>query len=151
MPLDTARRVLPEVFPTGSATTCVVGAQSIPAPRRVGNVQFQPYAPAEALLPHCDWTICHGGQNTIIQSLLHGVPLIVFPGPVFERRINARMVAQAGAGVMGERNQFTADWLTTTMARRAALAGPAARLGERIRSYGGAAAAVEAISSRLLS
>ncbi|MHB1415778.1 MAG: hypothetical protein ACYC1C_11045 [Chloroflexota bacterium] len=42
------------------------------------------------MLPRCDWTVCHGGQHTIVQSLLHGVPLIVLPGPIFERRFNAK-------------------------------------------------------------
>lgn len=149
--LEAVRRVLPEVFPAGSGITCVVGEQSVKAVHRIGNVEFRPYVAAEALLPHCDWTLCHGGQNTIIQSLLYGVPLLVFPGPLFERRFNARMVAQAGAGVMGESNEFTAAWLTAAMARRGALVGPAAHLSEQIRSYGGAEAAVEAINSRLVS
>jgi hypothetical protein len=96
VPLPAVRRVLPAVFSAAGGTTCVVGAQSIPAPSQVGGVQFRPYVPADALLPRCDWTICHGGQNTIIQSLLYGVPLLVFPGAIFERRFNARKLQQAG-------------------------------------------------------
>jgi UDP:flavonoid glycosyltransferase YjiC (YdhE family) len=149
--LRTVHRVLPEAFPSAGATTCVVGAQSITAPYRMGGVQFRPYVPAEALLPHCDWTICHGGQNTIIQSLLHGVPLIVFPGPIFERRFNAGKLQQAGAGLMGERNQFTAGWLAAALQRRAELASQAARLGRHLRTFGGADAAIAAIASRLVS
>jgi UDP:flavonoid glycosyltransferase YjiC (YdhE family) len=78
------------------------------------------------------------------------VCLLVFPGPIFERRFNARKVQQAGAGLLGERNQFTAEWLAAAMRQRAALAPRAARLGEQLRSYGGATAAVQAITSRLL-
>jgi UDP:flavonoid glycosyltransferase YjiC (YdhE family) len=111
-------------------------------------VQFRLYVSADALLPHCDWTICHGGQNTIIQSLLYGVPLLVFPGPIFERRFNARKLQQADAGRLGERTQFTPDWLAAAMQQRAALGPRAARLGEQLRSYGGAKAAVQAITSR---
>jgi hypothetical protein len=47
---------------------------------------------------------------------------------------------------VGAANQFTPAWLKKTMERRAEYAPHAAHLGERIRSYGGAAAAVEAIS-----
>ncbi len=106
---------------------------------------FRPYVPAEVLLPRCEWTICHGGQNTIIQSLLHGVPLIIFPGPIFERRYNARKVVEAEAGVMGEVNQLTAVWLRTALKRQKTCASRATVLGNRLRSYGGPSAAVKAM------
>jgi UDP:flavonoid glycosyltransferase YjiC (YdhE family) len=32
---------------------------------------------------------CRGGPNAIIQSLASSVPLIIFPGSIFERRFNA--------------------------------------------------------------
>jgi UDP:flavonoid glycosyltransferase YjiC (YdhE family) len=108
-------------------------------------VEFPPYVPANVLLPRCDWTICHGGQNTIIQSLLRSVPLIIFPGPIFERRYNARKVEQAKAGIMGEVNQFTVEWLRTALERQRECAPQAAVFGKRLRSYGGPSAAVEAI------
>lgn len=143
--LGTVQRILPQVFPTDSDRACVVGGQSIAVPFQVGAVSFYPYVPAGELFPQCDWTICHGGQNTIIQSLMHGVPLIVFPGAIFERRYNAQKVEQAGAGRMGEVDRFTVEWLRESLEHQAAYAARAAALGERIRSCGGAAAAVEAI------
>jgi hypothetical protein len=143
--LDILHNVLPQVFPSNSDWSCFVGAQSIGTPYQLGAVKFRPYIPAEVLLPRCDWTICHGGQNTIIQSLLHGVPLIMFPGPIFERRYNARKVEEAEAGIMGEVNQFTAGWLRAVLERQREYASQAALLGRRLRSYGGPSAAVEAI------
>jgi UDP:flavonoid glycosyltransferase YjiC (YdhE family) len=147
--LDRLRAVLPQVFPAGGPFTCLVGAQSIQAVEKVGHVEFRPYVPAEAVLPHCDWTICHGGQNTIIQSLRRDVPLIIFPGPIFERRFNAQMVQAAESGLMGELPDFNCDWLQTALGRQAGCAARAARLGERIRAYGGAAAAIRAIEERI--
>jgi UDP:flavonoid glycosyltransferase YjiC (YdhE family) len=73
------------------------------------------------------------------------VPLLIFPGAIFERRYNAQKVEQAGAGLIGEVNQFTVEWLQATLERHSECLPQAATLGERIRSYGGAAAAVEAI------
>ncbi|MHB0875477.1 MAG: glycosyltransferase [Anaerolineae bacterium] len=145
--LDRMRQVLPRVFPVDGEHTCLVGVQGITWTERIGAVQFSPYVPAEAVLPHCDWTICHGGQNTIAQSLRRDVPLIAFPGAIFERRFNARKVQDAGAGLMGESDQFTEEWLRAALARQAECAAEAARLGARIRSYGGAAAAVAAIEA----
>ena len=145
IPLDTLQDVLPQVFPSNGDRVCLVGAQSIDKPYRLGAVEFLPYVPADVVLPLCDWTICQGGQNTIIQSLIYGVPLLIFPGPIFERRYNARKVEEAGAGLMGEVNEFTVQWLRASLEQQAECAFQAAALGERIRSYGGASAAVKAI------
>jgi hypothetical protein len=46
---------------------------------------------------------------------------------------------------MGEVNEFTVEWLRASLDRQSKCAAQAAVLGKRIRSYGGAAAAVEAI------
>jgi UDP:flavonoid glycosyltransferase YjiC (YdhE family) len=147
--LTRLQNVLPQCFPANGDRMCVVSAQSVEGVQRLGAVEFRPYVPAEALLPHCDWTICHGGQNTIIQSLQHGVPLIIFPGPIFERRFNAQKVREAGAGLMGEMNEFTVAWLQATIEKHPEFAPKTAELGERICSYGGAFAAVNAIMSRV--
>jgi UDP:flavonoid glycosyltransferase YjiC (YdhE family) len=145
--LDTLRRVLPAVFPASGDMRCLVGAQSVTEPERIEGVEFRSYWPDAALLPHCDWTICHGGQNTIARSLLNGVPLLIFPGAVFERRFNAQKIAEAGAGFMGELPDFNAAWLCAKMAQRAKCLPAAAGLGERIASYGGAAGAVETMAA----
>ncbi|HEY62225.1 MAG TPA: hypothetical protein G4N95_06190 [Anaerolineae bacterium] len=145
--LDVLENTLPQLFPQDGDVTCMVGAQSLARPYRLGGVTFRPYVPADALLPHCDWTICHGGQNTIIHSLLYSVPLIIFPGPIFERRHNAKKVMQAGAGLMSEVNEFNPAWLRAAFEKRATFASKAAVLSQRIHSYGGAEAAVEAIAA----
>lgn len=145
IPFGRLERVLPEVFPAGEGLICMVGAQCVAEPYRRGNVVFQPFVDAVSLLPHCDWVICHGGQNTIAQALLHGVPLIVLPGAVFERRFNAERVAATGAGVMGERAEFNAAWLRDVLARRAEFVPQAKALGDQIKAYGGSAGVVAAV------
>jgi Glycosyl transferases, related to UDP-glucuronosyltransferase len=143
--LEAARQVLPQVFPATGPLRCIVGAQSITRPFASEGVEFLPYVPAEALLPYCDWTLCHGGQNTIIQSLRTGVPLLIFPGPIFERRYNARKVVEANAGIMGEINQFSRQWFEAAFARHDEASVGAAQLAARIRSYPGAQAVVSAL------
>ena len=80
-----------------------------------------------------------------MQSLLNGVPLILFPRPVFERRNNAAKMQAAGAGMFGELPDFREDRLRGVLGNRANYAPKAAMLQARIKGYGGAAAAVEAI------
>jgi hypothetical protein len=145
--LKTAKEVLPKIFPETGELRCLVGAQSITRAMRMGGVEFRPYVPAEAILPYCDWTLCHGGQNTIIQSLRGSVPLLLFPGPIFERRYNARKVVQTGAGFMGEVDRFTIDWFQAAFQQQVPAASHAHDLSKRIQSYGGAVAAIEAIQT----
>jgi UDP:flavonoid glycosyltransferase YjiC (YdhE family) len=140
--LDTAKEILPLVFPESGKLHCLVGGSNISHAFQIGAVEFRPYLPAELLLPFCDWTLCHGGQNSIIQSLRSGVPLLLFPGPIFERRFNARKVVAAGAGFMGEVNQFTSDWFNGVLIQQEAAAIHARRLAHNISSLGGARAAV---------
>jgi UDP:flavonoid glycosyltransferase YjiC (YdhE family) len=149
VPLGTVRRVLPQVFPLNGKYICLVGAQSVTEVERIGAVEFRPYVPAAACLQFCDWTICHGGQNTIIQSLVNDVPLLIFPGPIFERRFNARKIQSAGAGLMGEANEFTPEWIQVALTKQTICAEKAAQLGMKIRSYGGAKAVVEAMEQWL--
>jgi UDP:flavonoid glycosyltransferase YjiC (YdhE family) len=145
--LSAMRRVLPRVFPGGPSETahCLVGSQSMTEELRIGNVVFRPFWDAESLMPHCEWVFCHGGHNTVIQSLKHGAPLLIFPGPIFERRFNAERVQAAGAGRFGETPEFNPHWIAEAMGARDACAANAARLGEKIRALGGARRAVEAM------
>jgi UDP:flavonoid glycosyltransferase YjiC (YdhE family) len=146
LPLEALRKVLPQAFPAGSKTLCLVGSQAISRPETIGNVKFMPYIDTQAVLPYCDWTLCHGGQNTIIQSLMNSVPLMIFPGSNYERRFNAGKVQSAGAGWMGELDEFNLEWLRASLASYPICVPQAARLGHVIRSYGGASAAVDAIA-----
>jgi UDP:flavonoid glycosyltransferase YjiC (YdhE family) len=43
------------------------------------RVRVWPFIPVEKLLPHSEVVISHGGQMTIFESLLHGVPVFVMP------------------------------------------------------------------------
>ena len=143
--LSMLEEVLPNVFPEDGPIRCLVGAQSVEKPYRLGGVEFRAYVPAEEVLAYCDWTICHGGQNTIIQSLRRGVPLIIFPGPIFERRYNAQKVQDAGAGVMGELDQFTPEWLQQVLLFKHEFEIGAKKMGEKILALGGAEVAVKEI------
>lgn len=142
--MDRAYQVLPRAFaPFGGLSVCVA-APSRQDELRVGNVRFMPYVPSEEILPRAELTICHGGLNTITQSIEAGVPLLLFPGPIFERRFNAGKVAENGAGFVGELSDFNADWLRDKFERRAELRDGLARLRASFARMGGASAAVKA-------
>ena len=56
------------------------------------------YAPQLALLKRARAMISHGGANSVMEALAHGVPLLVSP-ICNDQPHNARFVAAAGAGV----------------------------------------------------
>lgn len=60
-------------------------------------------------MPEAIAYINHGGQNSIMTGLMYGVPQIICPGNVFERRYNAASIVNLGAGVSLEAGDFNAD------------------------------------------
>lgn len=112
---ETVVNVLPKVVNNFENTICYVASPFIKVEFNIGNVYFVKYIQATDLLKYCNLTICHGGLNTITQSLEAGVPLLVFPGPIFERRFNAERVEATGGGFWGELSNFNIKWLTEKM------------------------------------
>jgi UDP:flavonoid glycosyltransferase YjiC (YdhE family) len=145
--LSEAERVLPQVFPADGPMRCVVTSAAIGSPYRRGGVEFRSFVTAGAVLRAADWTLCHGGLNTVVESLRAGVPLVLFPGPIFERRENASRVASAGAGIAAEASQFEPAWLRDVMGRAAEFRPAAEELGRRIDAAGGPPAAIDAIAA----
>ena len=51
------------------------------------------------LLPRARVFVHHGGQNSMMDALSHGVPQLIVPGRVFERQFNAEAVESARCGL----------------------------------------------------
>ncbi len=130
--------VLPRVFSGIDNTLCVVGSPAINKAYQKGGVHFYPHVSAQKILPYCDWTICHGGQNTITESLLAGVPLIIFPGNIWERQYNGQKIEIAGAGRMGKRKNFNPQWLSRVCRNPAPYKAHSKRLGIALKNTQGA-------------
>ena len=93
--------------------------------------------------------INHGGQNSIVDGLIHGVPQIMIPGKVFERRYNARSVVDNGAGVEVSINDLCSSKLKEVadqLIESPDVAEKAAILGGKLMSAGGVGKIVEGIS-----
>ena len=66
----------------------------------------------DTLLDEAVLFINHGGQNSIMDGLIHGVPQIMVPGKVFERQYNAKSVMENKAGVSLSYRNFSVDNLS---------------------------------------
>lgn len=71
------------------------------------NIQTAPYFDFNQLLPQSVLYINHGGQNSVIDGLIYGVPQLICAGKVFERRYNAGSIVKIGAGLEIPYKAFT--------------------------------------------
>ncbi|MGH3717371.1 MAG: glycosyltransferase [Pseudonocardiaceae bacterium] len=62
------------------------------------HVLAREFVPQLDLLPHLDTVVCHGGHNTVCETLAHGVPLVVAPIRD-DQPVIAEQVVNAGAGI----------------------------------------------------
>lgn len=67
--------------------------------QRIDNIQTAPYFDFQKLLPQSVLYINHGGQNSVIDGLIYGVPQLICAGKVFERKYNAGSIVKIGAGL----------------------------------------------------
>ena len=74
-----------------------------------GNIHIAPRWDFEELLEEAVLFINHGGQNSMADGLIHGVPQIVVPGKVFERKYNAGCIEKNNAGALVTAGEFTSD------------------------------------------
>jgi zeaxanthin glucosyltransferase len=72
------------------------------------------YAPQLELLNRADLTIFHGGLNTALECLVHGVPMIAIPITFDQPGVGARLV-RAGAGTVIPIGHLTAERLRIEM------------------------------------
>ena len=82
----------------------------------VSNIHIAPFIDFEKLLPTTVAMIHHGGQNSMMDALRFGVPQLICPGKVFERKYNARTMVDRGAGLMIAEQDFCSDKIKAALA-----------------------------------
>jgi UDP:flavonoid glycosyltransferase YjiC (YdhE family) len=107
----------------------------------------RPRLPQIAALRACDFVVCHGGNNTVMEALAAGLPVVALPFSTDQFAIAADLVA-AGVGFAVDPNRATADDLAATMCL-ALRSGPRRRagaLGRELRRDPGATRAARALA-----
>lgn len=112
------------------------------------NVISVYYAPQLQLLKHVDLTITHGGANTVMESLAHGVPVAIFP-ICNDQFLQAQLVVRAGVGIELDPSQPISETyrqqLLPLLDPHSSLRSNAAKIAESFRQHGGAAEASQLI------
>ena len=82
-----------------SRYTCVMttGRQSELMPAIPGHIYIEEYIDGDLVMEACDAVVCHGGNGTIYQALLHGKPIIGIP-TIPDQAYNMRRVEASGVG-----------------------------------------------------
>lgn len=125
----------------------VMGTGNRLEPRDLGPVPVNFTVAAEIpqipLLAHADLFIGHGGMNSTMESLAHGVPLVVVP-QIEEQAITAARVAEMQLGVYLKRQEVDAAALAHACAevhQSSVIKANAIAFQREIAASGGAAAA----------
>ena len=63
-----------------------------------GNFIVQGFVPQAQLMQHMDAVICHGGFNTVNDTFLHGLPMLITP-IAYDQFHTASLIEQAGCGI----------------------------------------------------
>ncbi|MDR2122920.1 MAG: hypothetical protein LBP34_07325 [Flavobacteriaceae bacterium] len=74
------------------------------------NFIIQKQIPQLDLIPHMQTVICHGGNNTVCETLSHGIPLIVIP-IAYDQSFVSECVTNKKAGIRLNFNRFNPSQL----------------------------------------
>jgi MGT family glycosyltransferase len=93
---------------SGEAVNLIVTVGRSMDPAQFGpqpdHVKIERYIPQTLLLPRCDALIFHGGYNTLLAALWHGLPMVVTPLEAGDQWPTGQRCAGLGMGVLLEGN-----------------------------------------------
>ncbi len=106
----------------------------------IGNIHMAPHFNFGELFSETLMFINHGGQNSVIDGLIYGVPQIVCAGKVFERKYNARSIVRNHAGIEILYKEFSTEIVLTATKKilsEKQFQENAKRIGSRLLELGG--------------
>jgi UDP:flavonoid glycosyltransferase YjiC (YdhE family) len=68
------------------------------------HIKIERYIPQTLVLPHCHALVFHGGYNSLLSALWHGLPMVITPGGAGDNWPTGWRCAAVGAGVLVEGN-----------------------------------------------
>jgi MGT family glycosyltransferase len=159
--LGTAATGWPEFFPMavealgGTDRDVVMATGDHVAVENLGalpaNVRAVRHVPQLEVLRQASVFVTHGGMNSVMESLYHGVPMVVVP-QMNEQRANALRVAELGLGVHLDREGVDAQTLAetvSTVAEDTSVRANVTAMREEIRRVDGPTVAADAVEAHL--
>lgn len=115
------------------------------------NVDVRRHVPQLDVLRHASLFVTHGGMNSTMESLYHGVPMVVIP-QMNEQKANALRVDELGLGRHLEREETTVETLRKTVdevAQDASVTERVRAMQSGMRSVDGPVVAADAVEQYL--
>jgi len=142
---DFVTRMLAALAPMAARVQGVLNTAADAVPDPPANVLVAPRVPMLDLMRRVDAVVCSGGQSTVNEALLNGVPLIVAPIRLGELAV-ADQVTRAGAGItvsFAEATPAQLATIVTAVLDEPGYHGEARRLSQEYAAAGGTGAAAE--------
>ena len=146
------KRIRQTIFKAFHSASYEVYVAGMDVQEDCGNIHFARRFDFSKLLPNTAVYINHGGQNSIMDGFLCGVPQLICPGRVFERKYNADSVEKNGAGITINLPEFQADVVSKVVERlvsEKSFRNNAEKLGRSLSGLGGADAVADYIANHL--
>lgn len=116
-----------------------------------GNLHIASFMDFKALLPEAAVFIHHGGQNSMMDALRYGVPQLICPGKVFERKYNGESIKKRKAGIVIDERHFMSSYLkeaVDTLTENRAFRENSEKLWEDIEKLGGTKHIIDMINDK---
>lgn len=114
------------------------------------NVEVHQWIPLGEVLRHASLFVCQGGMGSVLESLYHGVPMIVVPHHG-EQKLNANRLDELGLARVLAPERVTAQALrelVLELADDTEIPGRVARMRDLVRGTGGVGPAADALEAR---
>lgn len=111
------------------------------------NIKFEKYLPAASIMQDTRLVIFHGGQDTMLTTLIHGIPSLTIPGNHFERDYNATNLEKLGVSKKLSITSFRSTRLLNEAEQilSQSYVTKGEEVKEKMKQYGGTEACVEII------
>jgi zeaxanthin glucosyltransferase len=142
---DFVTRMVAALAPMAGRVQAVLNTAADAVPDPPPNVLVAPRVPMLDLMARVDAVVCSGGQSTVNEALLNGVPLVVAPIRLGELAV-AEQVTRAGAGIAVSFAEATPAQLAaavTAVLDEPGYRAHARRIGAEFSAAGGTGAAAE--------
>jgi zeaxanthin glucosyltransferase len=142
-------RLMAAIAPMASGMQVVLNTAADAVPDPPPHVLVVPRLPMLDLMARVDAVVCSGGQSTVNEALVNGVPLIVAPIRLGELAV-AGQVTRAGAGIEVSYADATPAQLAaalTAVLDDPGYRGRARLIGAEMAAAGGTRAAVESLAA----
>jgi len=114
------------------------------------NIHVAKFWDFSQLLKEAVLYINHGGQNSIMDGLIYGVPQLVCPGRVFERIYNGNSIENLKAGKVLKFNEFKSDIIRSEsdqLIQDVQFRENSKLIGDKLKSYKGVECIIDSMKS----